>query len=92
MIEALVALLAVFVVGAVVLVLGLMLLGLLFGLAAGLFGLLVKLAPVLLVGWIVLRWLERRKTAGPSAAPRLPRRAAMGGELVREEDEVWLDS
>ncbi len=92
MIEALVALAVLLFVGALVLVVGGVLFGLLFGLAAGLLGALVKVAPVLLVGWVVLRWLERRGDRSPSPVARLEPRSRASREIVREEDEVWLDT
>jgi hypothetical protein len=51
-------------------------LGLVFGLVAGLLGLTIKLLPILLVGWVVVKLVQRAgRPKGLSAA-----------------DQRWLDS
>jgi hypothetical protein len=84
MIRALFALLVVGAVGFVVLTVLLAIFGALFGLAVGLVGLVVTLAlkilPVVLVGWLVVKLLQRSDRSGGARA------------RLSSEDRRWLDS
>ena len=64
------------VVAVVVIGLVLGLLGLVFGVVAGLLGLTIKLLPLLLVGWVVVKLIQRAE-----------RKKALGAA-----DRHWLDS
>jgi hypothetical protein len=75
MIGAIVGLIGALVVGVVVIGLVLGLLGLVFGLAVGLLGIALKLLPFLLIGWVVVKLVQRSR-----------RHDALGGA-----DRRWLD-
>lgn len=77
MIGAILGLIGALVVGVVVIGLVLGLLGLVFGVAVGLLALTVKLLPLLLVGWVIVKLVQRsdRRRGALSAA-----------------DQRWLDS
>jgi len=77
MIGAIVGLIGALVVAVVVIGVVLGVLGLVFGLAVGLLALTIKLLPVLLVGWVVVKLVQR--------ADR-PRR------VLSSADQRWLDS
>lgn len=83
MLSALVGLIVVAVVGFVVLTLLLALLSVVFGLAFGLlamaFTLAVKILPLVLVGWLVVKLIQRGERR--SSLPRIP-----------ASDRRWLDS
>ncbi|CAN5254699.1 hypothetical protein BH20GEM2_BH20GEM2_15750 [soil metagenome] len=76
MLSALLTLLGIGIVGVIVVIVAMAVLGAIFGLAAGLFGLLFKLLPLLLVGWVVLKLLERR---------------GKSNRRISAEDQRWLD-
>lgn len=76
MLSALLTLLGIGIVGLIVVIVAMAVIGTIFGLAAGLFGLLFKLLPLLLVGWVVLKLLERRRGRYRE---------------ISAEDQRWLD-
>jgi hypothetical protein len=76
MIGAIVGLIGALVVGVVVIGLVLALLGVVFDVAMGLLALTVKLLPVLLVGWVVVKLVQRAER------PR----------ALSSSDQRWLDS
>jgi hypothetical protein len=84
MLKALVSLIVVGVVGMVVLTVLLAVIGALFGLAFGLIAMTLTLAfkvlPVVLVGWLVVKLLQRADRPGP---PR---------SRLTSDDRRWLDS
>jgi len=77
MIGALLGLIGALVVGVVVIAVVLAVLGLVFGLAVGLLGLVIKLLPIVLVGWVVVKLVQRAER---------PRGA------LSASDQRWLDS
>jgi hypothetical protein len=77
MIGAIVGLIGALVVGVVVIGLVLALLGMVFGVAVGLLALTLKLLPILLVGWVVVKLVQR------SVRPRA---------TLSRSDQRWLDS
>lgn len=83
MLSALIGLLVVGIVAFVVLTVLLAIFGVLFGLAFGFLGLLltlaVKILPIVLVGWLVVKLIQRGERS--SARARLS-----------AEDRAWLDS
>lgn len=82
MLSALVGLVVAAVVGFVVLTVLLTVLGLIFGLAFGVLGLMValavKLVPLLLIGWVVVKLVQRSERG---SRPR-----------IATSDRRWLDS
>lgn len=76
MLSALLTLLGIGIVGVIVVIVAMAVIGAIFGLAAGFFGLLFKLLPLLLVGWVVLKLLERR---------------GKSHRRISAEDQRWLD-
>jgi len=77
MIGAIVGLIGALVVAVVVIGVVLGILGLVFGLAVGLLALTVKLLPILLVGWVVVKLIQRAER------PR---------HVLSASDQRWLDS
>ena len=77
MIGAIVGLIGALVVAVVAIGLVLGLLGLVFGLAVGLLALTVKLLPVLLVGWVVVKLVKRSERPA---------------HVLSASDQRWLDS
>lgn len=86
MLSALVALMVAGIVGIVVLAVVLTLFGVIFGLAFGLLGLVLTLAfkvlPIVLVGWLVVKLIQR------SERTSLPR----PGPGLSATDRRWLDT
>lgn len=84
MLSALLSLLVIAVVGFVVLTLLLVLISVVFGLAVGIlslaFALAVKILPVVLVGWLVVKLIQRAERPAP---PR---------SRLTATDRQWLDS
>jgi hypothetical protein len=76
MIGAIVGLIGALVVAVVAIGLVLGILGLVFGLALGLLALTIKLLPILLVGWVVVKLIQRAER------PR----------ALSASDQRWLDS
>ena len=85
MLSALVGLVVIAIVGFVVLTVLLAIFGMVFGLAFGLLGLAVTLAmkilPLVLVGWLVVKLVQRAERPG------LP-----GGSRLSSSDQCWLDN
>jgi hypothetical protein len=77
MIGAIVGVIAALVVGVVVIGVVLALLGIVFGLAVGLLALAVKVLPIVLIGWLVVKVIQRAER---------PRGA------LSASDQRWLDS
>jgi len=77
MIGAIVGLIGALVVGVVVIAVVLALLGLVFGLAVGLLALAIKLLPIVLIGWVVVKLVQRAER------PR---------GVLSASDQRWLDS
>ena len=77
MIGAIVGVIAALVVGVVVIGVVLALLGMVFGLAVGLLALAVKVLPIVLIGWLVVKVIQRAER---------PRGA------LSAADQRWLDS
>jgi hypothetical protein len=82
MLSALVGLVVIAIVGFVVLTVLLAIFGMVFGLAFGLLGLAIALAvkilPIVLVGWLVVKLIQRGERGSRSAIPA--------------SDRKWLDS
>jgi hypothetical protein len=76
MIGAILGLIGALVVGVVVIGLVLGLLGLVFGLAVGLLGLALKLLPIVLVGWVIVKLVQR---------------AGRRHDALGSSDQRWLD-
>ena len=77
MIGAIVGLIGALVVGVVVIGLVLALLGVVFGVAVGLLALTLKVLPILLIGWVVVKLVQRAER------PRA---------VLSRSDQRWLDS
>lgn len=77
MIGAILGLIGALVVGVVVIGLVLALLGVVFGVAVGLLALTLKVLPILLIGWVVVKLVQR------SERPR---------DALSKSDQRWLDS
>ncbi|HEV7588197.1 MAG TPA: hypothetical protein VGO40_08685 [Longimicrobium sp.] len=77
MIGAIVGLIGALVVGVVVIGLVLALLGVVFGVAVGLLALTLKVLPILLIGWVAVKLVQRAER----------RRGALSAS-----DQRWLDS
>ncbi|HEX2076191.1 MAG TPA: hypothetical protein VHG08_00730 [Longimicrobium sp.] len=85
MLSALVGLMVAGIVGLVVLTVLLALVGVFFGLAFGLVGMVLALAfkilPLVLVGWLVVKLIQRVERPGLPSGSRIP-----------ASDRQWLDS
>ena len=75
MIGAIIGLIGALVVGVVVIGVVLALLGVLFGLAVGILGFALKVLPIVLIGWVIVKLIQRSE-----------RRRALGSS-----DRRWLD-